>query len=68
LIIGQPNGLSAHQRSQERSVADAEFQEKADCRLVEQRPTSTTVTIVGGDKVYHTGTDAERNMTVVCKR
>jgi hypothetical protein len=41
---------------------------RADCRVVEQRPTSTTVTIVGGNKVYHSRADAERKMAVVCKR
>jgi hypothetical protein len=29
------------------------------CQIVEQRPTSTTTTIVGGDKVYTTRTEAE---------
>ena len=33
---------------------------RADCRVVEHRPTSTTVTIVGGKKVYHTRANAER--------
>ena len=41
---------------------------RADCKVVEQRPTSTTVTIVGGDKIYHSRADAEREMAVVCKR
>lgn len=29
------------------------------CQIVEQRPTSTTTTIVGGDKVYTSRTEAE---------
>jgi hypothetical protein len=40
----------------------------ANCRIVEQRPTDTKVTIVGGNKVYTTRADAEKEMTVVCKK
>src|SRR5437588_9738686 len=40
----------------------------ANCRVVEQRPTDTKVTIVGGNKVYTSRTEAEREMTVVCTK
>jgi hypothetical protein len=39
------------------------------CNIVEQRPTTTTTTIVGGDKVYKTRVEAESQMKTVevCK-
>jgi hypothetical protein len=40
----------------------------ASCRIVETKPTDTKVTIVGGNKVYTTRSDAEKEMTVVCKK
>ena len=40
----------------------------ANCRVVEQKPTDTKVTIVGGNKIYTTRADAEKQMTVVCKK
>jgi hypothetical protein len=40
----------------------------ANCRIVETKPTDTKITIVGGNKVYTTRTDAEKEMTVVCKK
>jgi hypothetical protein len=39
----------------------------AQCRIVEQRPAGTNVIIVGGDKVYKTRAEAERELAVVCK-
>jgi hypothetical protein len=38
----------------------------AQCRIVEQRPTDTKI-IIGGNKVYASRAEAEREMTVVCK-
>ena len=35
------------------------------CSIVEQRPTTTTSVIVGGDKVYKTRTEAETGMKTV---
>jgi hypothetical protein len=35
------------------------------CQIVEQRPTSTTTTVVGGDKVYTSRTEAESAMGTV---
>jgi hypothetical protein len=40
----------------------------ANCRIVEQKPTDTKITIVGGNKVYTTRSEAERQMVVVCKK
>ena len=37
------------------------------CRIVETRPTDTKIVIVGGNKVYTTRSDAERELAVVCK-
>jgi hypothetical protein len=39
----------------------------ADCRIVEMRPTDTKIVIVGGNKVYKTRAEAEKEMAVVCK-
>ncbi len=40
----------------------------ANCRIVETKPTDTKITIVGGNKVYTTRTDAEKEMVVACKK
>ena len=40
----------------------------ANCRVVEQKPTDTKITIVGGNKVYTSRAEAEREMIVVCKK
>lgn len=40
----------------------------ANCRVVETKPTDTKITIVGGNKVYTTRADAEKEMTVACKK
>ena len=40
----------------------------ANCRVVEQKPTDTKVTIAGGNKVYTSRTDAEKELTVACKK
>ena len=40
----------------------------ANCRVVEQKPTDTKITIVGGNKVYTTRSEAEREIAVVCKK
>jgi hypothetical protein len=39
------------------------------CTIVEQRPTTTTSVIIGGDKVYKTRVEAETGMKTVevCK-
>jgi hypothetical protein len=39
----------------------------AQCRIVETRPTDTKIIIVGGNKVYKTRADAEKELAVVCK-
>lgn len=36
------------------------------CRIVEQRPTDTKTVIVGGDKVFTTHEEAQKQMTVLC--
>jgi len=38
------------------------------CKIVESRPTDTRMVVVGGDKVYTTEEEAQRQMAVVCKR
>jgi hypothetical protein len=40
----------------------------ANCRVVDTRPTDTKITVVGGNKVYTTRSDAEKEMAVVCKK
>jgi hypothetical protein len=37
------------------------------CKVVESRPTKSTTVIVGGDKVYTTRSEVEKQMAVVCK-
>ena len=37
------------------------------CRIVETRPTDTKIVIVGGNKVYVSRAEAEKEMAVVCK-
>ena len=36
------------------------------CRIVETRPTDTKIVVIG-NKVYKTRSEAEKQMTVVCK-
>jgi len=40
----------------------------ANCRVVETKPADTKVTIVGGNKVYTTRADDEKQMAVACKK
>jgi len=37
------------------------------CKIVETKPTDTKMVIVGGDKVYTTREEAQKEMKVVCK-
>jgi len=39
----------------------------AQCRIVEMRPTDPKIVIVGGNKVYKTRAEAEKELVVVCK-
>ena len=36
------------------------------CQVVESRPTEKDITIVGGDKVYTTREEAQKQVAVVC--